>query len=176
MTESSGYGANGGGDEGARTGPGRAGPVGADRAPDPRAGTGAEPAGRRPTARGGGAAAPEGAMTAGVTAPGAGLPARAVVFRDVRPFGSARTTDIVVGWITDVRLDEELTDCYRVAAHGGADVMGLLRADLRAGAPADFVLVAGECLPQVVVDMPRRDLVVHGGVVVARDGVFLDRR
>ncbi|MFJ9824781.1 amidohydrolase [Streptomyces sp. NPDC101160] len=79
----------------------------------------------------------------------------------------------ILGWVTDIRLDEELTDCYRVAAHGGADVMHLPHADLTPGAPADFVLVRGENLPQVVVDMPQRDLVVHGGVVVARDGEFL---
>ncbi|MEU4266702.1 amidohydrolase family protein [Streptomyces sp. NPDC026092] len=92
------------------------------------------------------------------------------------PFGNADMLHRahLLGWVTDVRLDEELANCYRVAAHGGADVMGLAHADLAPGAPADFVLVAGECLPQVVVDMPRRDMVVHGGVVVARDGEFLD--
>ncbi|MEU7118830.1 amidohydrolase [Streptomyces zaomyceticus] len=92
------------------------------------------------------------------------------------PFGNADMMHRahILGWVTDVRLDQELTDCYGVAAHGGADVMGLPHADFEAGAPADFVLVRGECLPQVVVDMPRRDMVVHGGVVVARDGEFLD--
>ncbi|MEU9860019.1 amidohydrolase family protein [Streptomyces sp. NPDC047971] len=92
------------------------------------------------------------------------------------PFGNADMLHRahLLGWVTDVRLDEELTNCYRVAAHGGADVMGLAHADLEPGSPADFVLVRGECLPQVVVDMPRRDMVVHGGVVVARDGEFLD--
>ncbi|QEU90580.1 amidohydrolase family protein [Streptomyces kanamyceticus] len=88
------------------------------------------------------------------------------------PFGNAdmlhRTH--ILGWVTDVRLDEELADCYRVGAHGGSDVMGLDRADLEPGAPADFVLVRAECLPQVVVDMPQRDMVVHGGRVVARNG------
>lgn len=92
------------------------------------------------------------------------------------PFGNADMLHRahLLGWVTDVRLDQELTDCYRVAAHGGAEVMGLAHADFGPGAPADFVLVEGECLPQVVVDMPRRDVVVHGGAVVARDGVFLD--
>ncbi|MFI8966445.1 amidohydrolase [Streptomyces sp. NPDC053493] len=91
------------------------------------------------------------------------------------PFGDADMLHRahLLGWVTDVRLDEELADCYRVAAHGGADVMALPHADLAPGSPADFVLVRGECLPQVVVDMPRRDMVVHGGVVVARDGAFL---
>ncbi|MFB7836331.1 amidohydrolase [Streptomyces sp. NPDC056056] len=91
------------------------------------------------------------------------------------PFGNADMMHRahILGWVTDVRLDDELRDCYDIAAHGGADVMGLAHADFTAGAPADFVLVRGECLPQVVVDMPRRDMVVHGGVVVARDGEFL---
>ncbi|MGC0327683.1 cytosine deaminase [Streptomyces sp. SAI-170] len=91
------------------------------------------------------------------------------------PFGNA---DMVhrahlLGWVTDVRLDEELRACYEAAAHGGADVMGLPRADLTPGSPADFVLVRGECLPQVLVDMPPRDLVVHAGEIVARDGRLL---
>ncbi|MFB6770204.1 amidohydrolase [Streptomyces sp. NPDC056337] len=88
------------------------------------------------------------------------------------PFGDADMLHRahLLGWITDVRLDDELASCYDVGAHGGSDVMGLPRADLKPGAPADFVLVRGECLPQVVVDMPRRDLVVHGGRVVARNG------
>ncbi|MFJ3502678.1 amidohydrolase [Streptomyces sp. NPDC090135] len=92
------------------------------------------------------------------------------------PFGDADMLHRahILGWVTDVRLDDELAECYRVATHGGADVMGLAHADLEPGAPADFVLVRGECLPQVVVDMPRRDVVVHGGAVVARDGEFLD--
>ncbi|MFF8715022.1 amidohydrolase family protein [Streptomyces sp. NPDC015184] len=88
------------------------------------------------------------------------------------PFGNAdmfhRTH--LLGWVTDVRLDKELNACYEAGAHGGSDVMRLPRADLSPGAPADFVLLRAECLPQVVVDMPARDMVVHGGRVVARDG------
>lgn len=77
--------------------------------------------------------------------------------------------------LTQVYAREQLSeavaaDGYRVAAHGGADVMGLAHADFEPGSPADFVLVRGECLPQVVVDMPQRDMVVHGGRIVARDG------
>lgn len=88
------------------------------------------------------------------------------------PFGNADMLHRahILGWVTDVRLDDELTDCYDVGAHGGADVMGLDHADLKPGSPADFILVRGECLPQVLVDMPQRDMVVHGGQVVARNG------
>ncbi|MFI7383636.1 amidohydrolase [Streptomyces sp. NPDC049813] len=88
------------------------------------------------------------------------------------PFGDADMLHRahLLGWITDVRLDDELTACYTVGAHGSADVLGLPRADLTPGSPADFVLVRGECVPQVVVDRPQRDMVVHAGRVVARAG------
>ncbi|MFG2616870.1 amidohydrolase [Streptomyces sp. NPDC048507] len=88
------------------------------------------------------------------------------------PFGNADMLHRahLLGWITDARLDEELASCYAVGADGGADVMGLPHADFAPGSPADFVLVEGECLPQVVVDVPPRDVVVHGGRVVARGG------
>ncbi|MEV3857231.1 amidohydrolase [Streptomyces sp. NPDC050095] len=88
------------------------------------------------------------------------------------PFGNADMFHRahILGWVTDVRLDDELTSCFTVGAHGGADVMGLPHADLTPGSPADFVLLRGECVPQVVVDMPQRDMVVHGGHVVARNG------
>ncbi|MFF2503013.1 amidohydrolase [Streptomyces sp. NPDC058067] len=76
----------------------------------------------------------------------------------------------ILGQITDVRLDEELTACYTVGANGSADVLGLPHVDFKPGSPADFVLVRGECVPQIVIDMPQRDLVVHGGRVVARAG------
>ncbi|WP_199566670.1 amidohydrolase [Streptomyces triticagri] len=88
------------------------------------------------------------------------------------PFGNAdmlhRTH--ILGWVTDVRLDQELTDCYTVAAHGGADLLGIGRSEFKKGDPADFVLLRAEGTPQVVVDMPQRDLVVHAGHVVASDG------
>ncbi|MFE7489910.1 amidohydrolase [Kitasatospora sp. NPDC057965] len=76
----------------------------------------------------------------------------------------------LLGWTTDARTDQELTDCFALAADGGADLLDLPRVTLRPGSPADFMLVAGECLPQVVVDLPSRDVVVRAGRVVARDG------
>ncbi|MFD6415793.1 amidohydrolase [Streptomyces sp. NPDC060194] len=88
------------------------------------------------------------------------------------PFGNADMLHRahILGWVTDVRLDDELTHCYTVGAHGGADVMGLPRVGFEPGDPADFLLVRGECTPQVLVDMPQRDMVVHAGRVVARAG------
>ncbi|MEU3018266.1 MULTISPECIES: amidohydrolase [unclassified Nocardiopsis] len=67
------------------------------------------------------------------------------------------------------RLDEQLEDAFLTAAHDGASLVGLERADFTIGAPADFLLVDGECLAQVVVDTPRRHAVVRAGRVVARE-------
>ncbi|MFI5664583.1 amidohydrolase [Streptomyces sp. NPDC051684] len=88
------------------------------------------------------------------------------------PFGNADMLHRahILGWVTDIRLDDELAACFAAGAHGGADVMGLPRVEFKAGDPADFVLVRGEGVPQVVVDMPQRDVVVHRGHVVARNG------
>ncbi|MFB8404649.1 amidohydrolase [Streptomyces sp. NPDC055912] len=88
------------------------------------------------------------------------------------PFGNADMLHRawLAAWALDLRLDEEFEACFRLAADGGAALLGLPRADLRPGSPADFMLVDGECVPQVVVDLPRRDLVVRAGRVVARDG------
>ncbi|MFB6835877.1 amidohydrolase [Streptomyces sp. NPDC056361] len=88
------------------------------------------------------------------------------------PFGNADMLHRawLAAWALDLRLDEELEACFRLAADGGAELLGLPAADLRPGSPADFMLLDGECLPQAVVDLPARDLVVRAGRVVARDG------
>ncbi|MGQ4271544.1 amidohydrolase [Nocardiopsis changdeensis] len=75
--------------------------------------------------------------------------------------------------VSRARTDEQLDAALDTAAHGGAAVVGLPAADFAPGAPADFVLVEGECTPQVVVDLPPRNLVVRAGRVVARDGVLV---
>lgn len=88
------------------------------------------------------------------------------------PFGDADMLHRahLLARVQDARLDEELEAAFRAGADDGAHLLGLARADLRPGSPADFLLVRGECLPQVVVDLPRRELVVRGGRTVARDG------
>ncbi|MFF2503878.1 amidohydrolase family protein [Streptomyces sp. NPDC058067] len=80
----------------------------------------------------------------------------------------------LLAYRTDARTDAELAACYAVVAHGGAALLGLERTDLRIGDPADFVLVPGESVAQIVVDRPLPGLVVHGGRVIARDGQLVD--
>jgi cytosine deaminase len=41
---------------------------------------------------------------------------------------------------------------------------------LKVGAPADFMVIDGENIPQVVIDQPKRDFVLRGGRIVAQDG------
>ncbi|GAA3465801.1 amidohydrolase [Nonomuraea roseola] len=81
----------------------------------------------------------------------------------------------LLAYRTDARTDEELAACYAVAAHGGAELLGLERVDLKAGDPADFVLVPAASLAEAVVDRPAPLLVVRGGAVIAREGRLLER-
>ena len=67
------------------------------------------------------------------------------------------------------RVDEDLELGFHTAARDGAELLGLPVSDLTVGSPADFFLVRGECLAQVVVDVPARELVVRAGNVVAFD-------
>ncbi|MFJ4000212.1 amidohydrolase family protein [Streptomyces parvus] len=93
------------------------------------------------------------------------------------PFGNADMLhrSHLLAWVRDARLDEELEAAFRAGADGGARLLGLPEADLKPGSPADFLLVHGECLPQVVVDLPRREMVVRGGRIVARGGELVGR-
>ncbi|MFD4169009.1 amidohydrolase family protein [Streptomyces albidoflavus] len=93
------------------------------------------------------------------------------------PFGNADMLHRahLLAWVRDARLDEELEAAFRAGADGGARLLGLPEADLGPGSPADFLLVPGECLPQILVDLPQRDLVVRAGRVVARDGELTGR-
>ncbi|MFD8784984.1 hypothetical protein [Kitasatospora sp. NPDC059599] len=82
----------------------------------------------------------------------------------------------LLGWTTDARTDEHLADCPAPVADVGADLLDLPLdlppATLRPGTPADLMVVTGACLPQVVIDLPPRELVGRAGRVVARDGRF----
>lgn len=92
------------------------------------------------------------------------------------PFGNADMLHRahLLGLVTRARLDDELSECLIAAAHGGAELLGLPQVDFSPGSPADFLLVDGECVPQVVVDLPVRRMVVRAGRVVARDGRLLE--
>lgn len=113
------------------------------------------------------------------------LPYRRLIERGVRvglgsdgvrdswsPFGNAdmlhRTW--LLGWANDMRTDADLESAFQLACNGGATVLGLPPVNLKPGSPADFMLIDGENVPQIVVDVPPRTLVFRAGRVVARDG------
>jgi cytosine/adenosine deaminase-related metal-dependent hydrolase len=76
----------------------------------------------------------------------------------------------LLGWVNDMRTDEELSSVFQLASDGGTTLLGLPESDLKPGSPADFMLVEGENVPQIVVDVPPRAVVFRAGRVVARDG------
>ncbi|MGW8686104.1 amidohydrolase family protein [Streptomyces sp. NPDC055817] len=92
------------------------------------------------------------------------------------PFGDGDmiTRAHLLAYRTDARTDAELAECYAVVAHGGAALLGLERTELRVGDPADFVLLTGDSVAQVVVDRPVPSLVVRAGRVIARDGQLVE--
>jgi cytosine/creatinine deaminase len=90
------------------------------------------------------------------------------------PFGNADMLHRahLLARTTRARLDEELEAAF-AAASQGSDLLGLPTSDLEPGSPADFMLVRGECVAQIVVDVPPRDVVFRAGRVVAVDGTLL---
>ena len=70
------------------------------------------------------------------------------------------------GW----REDAELIQAARVATSDAATFVGRRSHDLVAGSRADIVLVDAENVPDAVVSVPRRELVMAGGRVVAEFG------
>jgi cytosine deaminase len=70
--------------------------------------------------------------------------------------------------------DAQLELPFRLAASAASDLLGLSPAGLLPGDAADFMLVRGECLAQVVVDRPVRDLVFKAGRLVASGGQYLE--
>ena len=91
------------------------------------------------------------------------------------PYGSPDMLERA--WLTAYRLgvssDDEVTAAYRLAVDSATTFMGLEPNEFNVGDPADFMLVRGECTPQVVVDRPPRDYVFRHGIAVATDGKCL---
>ncbi|GAA4901978.1 cytosine deaminase [Stackebrandtia albiflava] len=74
------------------------------------------------------------------------------------------------GYATDPLIETALD----AATSGGARVMGITGYGLSVGAAADVVAVPARTAAEAVVMRPTRTLVVKGGVVVARNGEYLE--
>lgn len=91
------------------------------------------------------------------------------------PFGDGDVLRIALGFarLHGLRTDDDLTDAVRLATSWAAPFVGRDVHDLVPGAPGDLVLVDAENVPDALVRVPPRRLVVSRGRVVARDGVVL---
>jgi len=79
----------------------------------------------------------------------------------------------LLSWRTACRTDAELTAALRMGTSQGAGLLGLTGYGLEAGCEGSLVLIPGENLAQIVVDRPKRSLVVKRGQVVAWDGAWV---
>jgi len=79
----------------------------------------------------------------------------------------------LLAWRTACRTDEELVASLAMGTRQGAGLLGLEGYGLDVGCEGSLVLVPGENLAQIVVDRPKRSLVVKRGRIVARDGAWV---
>jgi cytosine/adenosine deaminase-related metal-dependent hydrolase len=88
------------------------------------------------------------------------------------PFGTADMLEraMLLAYRSGFRTDELLHSTLDIVTRGSAAVLGLEGYGLAAGCNADFVIVPGETLAELVVARPPRAWVVKAGRVVARDG------
>lgn len=85
------------------------------------------------------------------------------------PFGDGDMLRIALGFarLHDLRLDDDLTEAVRLATCLAAPFVGRSTHDLVPGARADIVLLDAENVPDALVRVPPRELVVSGGRVVS---------
>lgn len=78
----------------------------------------------------------------------------------------------LLAWRTACRTDDELVAALNMGTRQGAQLLGLKGYGLAERCEGSVVLIPGENLAQIVVDRPKRSLVVKCGRVVAVDGAW----
>ena len=91
------------------------------------------------------------------------------------PFGNGDMLEraMMVAYRANFRHDRDLLAVFEMATTAGARVLGLEGYGFQEGNFADFVIVDAPSVVEAIVARPRRKLVIKGGRVAARDGVFL---
>ena len=79
----------------------------------------------------------------------------------------------LLSWRTACRTDAELVAALDMGTRQGADLLGLQGYGLAVGCEGSLVLIPGENFAQIVVDRPKRSLVVKRGRIVAKDGAWV---
>jgi cytosine/adenosine deaminase-related metal-dependent hydrolase len=88
------------------------------------------------------------------------------------PFGNADMLEraMLIAYRNGFRTDALVHAALDIVTRGNASVLGLEGYGLDPGSRADFVVLPGETIGEIVAMRPPRALVVSGGRVVARDG------
>ncbi len=79
----------------------------------------------------------------------------------------------LLAYRTSCRTDEKLIEALGMGTRRGADLLDLEGYGLGVGCEGSLVLIEGENLAQIVVDRPKRALVVKNGRIVARNGEWV---
>jgi len=90
------------------------------------------------------------------------------------PFGNGDMLEraMMIGYRANFRHDHELLFAFDMVTGAAAHVLGIEGYGIAVGAAADFVAVEAGSVAEAVAARPRRKLVIKGGRVVAKDGVF----
>ncbi len=88
------------------------------------------------------------------------------------PFGNADMLEraMLIAYRNGFRTDALVHGALDVVTRGNAAVLGLARYGLSVGDRADFVVLPGETLGELVAMRPPRAWVIGGGRIIARDG------
>ncbi len=91
------------------------------------------------------------------------------------PFGNGDMLEraMMIGYRANFRHDHELQIAFEMVTSAAARVLGLEGYGVAVGGLADFVAVEAGSVAEAVAARPRRKLVIKGGMIVARDGVFV---
>jgi cytosine/creatinine deaminase len=88
------------------------------------------------------------------------------------PYGDADLLEraMMIGYRSGFYSDEELEIAFELVTSAGARALGLDRYGIEVGCPANLIAVEARHVPEAVVARPVRALVLHRGMVVARNG------
>jgi cytosine/adenosine deaminase-related metal-dependent hydrolase len=91
------------------------------------------------------------------------------------PYGTADMLEraAVIGWRADFRTDEALEALFEMISIDGARALGIAEHGVAPGLPANLFTLPAEGVPEAIGQHPQRRMVIFGGRVVARDGIYL---
>jgi len=89
------------------------------------------------------------------------------------PYGNADMLEraAIVGWKSDFSRDEHIAIAFDIVSSCGAKALSIEGYGLAVGNRANFFTIDASCVAEAVGGHPARSLVVHGGRIVAREGV-----